>query len=110
MSVIFEVRRVVGASTAYPKWKISSSEVIDCDLFMIINNKIKDFKMVATSVEEDQYFIYEITFHRSVNLVTLRRMFPGVLIEPIRQLNIPRILVYYCRETNSYIPYDDPSM
>lgn len=110
MAHIFEVKALRSIDSTATKWKITSSEYIDVDLYMIINQKIKSFDLVATSVSEEEVFIYEIVFHRSYEVITMKRMFPGCKIEPIRQRAPARIYVTYCRETNSYIPLDDPSM
>jgi len=110
MAHIFEVKALRSVESTAIKWKITSSEYIDVDLYMIINPKIKSFELVATSVAEEGIFIYELAFHRSYEIPYVKRIFPGCIIEPIRQRAPARIYVTYNRETNSYIPFDDPSM
>jgi len=109
MTHLFEVR-VVQNTEAYPLWKISSTELIDCDIYCIVNSKIKKFQLVSTSTTEEVLFVYEIHFHRAVSRIMLCRMFPACNVEPIRQVPHVRMLVYYDSQDNCYRPYDDSSM
>jgi len=60
--------------------------------------------MVATSSEESEYFIYEICFYRSVTIISVKRMFPECVIEPVRQIFPSRLYVTYDAETNTFSP------
>jgi len=110
MTHLFEVRGVALGSEHFTKWKIISEELIDCQIYLILNNRIKEFHMISSGEEFSEYFTYEITFHRSVSKGLLKRMFPQCIIQPLRQRPPNRIFVTYDRETNSYLPYDDISM
>jgi len=110
MAHLFEVRAVRRELATATKWKIISEELIDTDIYCIINSKIKEFKLVSTAQNVQGVFIYEIWFYRAFDIEFITRMFPGCVVECVRQIIPKRIYVTYCRETNSYIPFDDPSM
>jgi len=110
MAHLFEVKALRSVEATATKWKIVSNDYIDTDLYKVINQKIKSFDLVATAIEEEGVMIYELSFYRSYEAVYVRRMFPGCIVEAIRQIRPSRIYVTYCRETNSYIPFDDASM
>jgi len=92
------------------KWKINSNQYIDVDIYKIINDHIKTLDLVATSVEEEEIFIYELVFHASKDIRTVRRMFPNCNVSPIPMKKINRVLVYYDEEDNCYRPYCNPDM
>lgn len=110
MSHLFEVLRVSNRSPHACRWRIRSEELIDTDIYVIINQKIKAFQLVAADSRSVDLFVYEIEFHRSQEMNTLQRMFPNCLIEAIVQRTHSRIFVYYDVSDNCYRPYDDPSM
>jgi len=110
MAYLFEVRAVRRELATATKWKIVSEDLIDTDIYCIINSKIKEFKLVSTTEGGDGVFIYEIWFYRAFDKEFITRMFPGCFVEVVRQIIPKRIYVTYERETNSYIPFDDPSM
>lgn len=110
MSHLFEVLRVSNRSPHACRWRIRSEELIDTDIYVIINHKIKAFQLVAADSSGDNLFVYEVEFHRSQERSTLQRMFPNVLLEPIIQRSYARVFVYYDASDNCYRPYDDPSM
>jgi len=109
MAHLFEVKAVRNRIQA-TKWKITSKEYIDIDIYVIVNPLIKTFELVATSIQEEDIFIYEVKFYRSHEHCTVQRMFPGCNVEPIPVTHYGRIYVVYDREHNCYRPFDDPSM
>jgi len=109
MSHLFELRSIQGRIHA-TRWKIVSSSYIDVDIYCIVNDDIKKFTLVSTGIADEDYFIYEIKFHRTVERGKIQRMFPGCPVEAIQERCYTRIIVYYDREDNCYRPYDDPSM
>lgn len=110
MSHLFEVRCVHNSDPSPMRWRIISSQFIDTEIYVIINDRIRRFNLVATSITEEESFVYEIVFHRSTTRGHVKRMFPDCVIEPICQVPSSRILVMYDREDNCYRPFDDPSM
>jgi len=110
MAYLFEVRAVRRELATATKWKIVSRELIDTDIYCIINSQIKEFKLVSTTEGGQGDFIYEIWFYRACEIGFVTRMFPGCIVEAVRQIVPKRIYVTYDRETNSYIPFDDSSM
>jgi len=110
MAHLFEVLRVSSRTPHACRWRIRSEDMIDTDIYIIINQKIKAFQLVAADSRASEIFVYEIEFHRSQERSTLQRMFPHCLLEPIVQRSHSRILVYYDAEDNCYRPYDDSSM
>jgi len=109
MSHLFEVR-VVANRVSATYWRITSSEYIDVDLYLIVNDSIKSFKLVATSIMESDYFIYEVKFQSAKELCSVKKMFPGCIVETIPVKIKNRVFVCYDKENNVYVPFDDPSM
>lgn len=109
MSHLFEVRLVANRLSS-SKWKITSADYIEVDLYRAMFKEIKAFILVATGVFQEDYHIYEIQFYASQERSKLFRMFPRSIVEPIQTRCPNRIFVYYDRENNVYVPFDDPSM
>jgi len=109
MSHLFEVR-VVANRVSATYWRITSCEYIDVDLYLIMNDSIKSFNLVATSIMNSDYFIYEVKFQTGKEIGSVKKMFPGCIVEKIPMKNNNRIFVYYDKENNVYVPFDDPSM
>jgi len=109
MSHLFEIRSIHNRICA-SKWKIVSTSYIDTDIYSIVNEDIKKFTLVSTGIASEDFFVYEIKFHRGKERSRLHRMFPGCQIEAIVERAYSRIIVYYDRDDNCYRPYDDESM
>jgi len=109
MSHLFEIRSVTNRRSSI-RWKITSSDYIEVDLYRAMFKEIKSFVLVSTVIFEDDIFVYEIQFYASQERSKLVRLFNGAIIEPIQTRCPNRIFVYYDRENNVYIPFDDPSM
>jgi len=112
MAHLFEVRRLTQRGPFATKWRVTSMEYIDTDLYMIINQKIMSFNRVCTSCKEEDIFVYEIHFHSSQEIKTVKNMFKGYEVDPILSTQgvKNRIFVYYDREDDCYRPYNDVFM